>query len=350
MGMASMLALVSAIGIATAAPLVNPANDTNCHTGRGHIVGVKFCGMEIKTVDVADLGHCCEACAVQMTTPGATKKCSFISFDSDTKKCTLSTGQGGLCGQKNSITNSYHGQENPSPSPPPPPPPPLADAPCIRFGHALPVSNAVDAMIVSDEHPDRNYTWTNMKFGDFSDWVNVLPAGKGTITVWESVGGKRGKQLYQLSGIPLTPGPLVAALKAPSEGSNSLWPPNSPHFFETIAASYVQSASTSKVRLFNLSPDTKAAGLTSSLNGTTELASNVQYSLGSSWVNVATAATTWGVIDDLTKKKLATFRHTPPAAPLGFSNMLIGLQAGKGATAIRVVPLADAPEGGVCHP
>ena len=29
--------------------------------------------------------------------------------------------------------------------------------------------------------------------------------GKGTITVWENVGGTRGKQIYQLKGIPLTP-------------------------------------------------------------------------------------------------------------------------------------------------
>ena len=44
------------------------------------------------------------------------------------------------------------------------------------------------------------------RFGDFSDWVNVFKPGKGTITIWENTGGSRGKQLYQLKGIPLTPG------------------------------------------------------------------------------------------------------------------------------------------------
>ena len=44
------------------------------------------------------------------------------------------------------------------------------------------------------------------RFGDFSDWVNVFKPGKGTITIYENTGGTRGKQLYQLKGIPLTPG------------------------------------------------------------------------------------------------------------------------------------------------
>ena len=38
-----------------------------------------------------------------------------------------------------------------------------------------------------------------------ADWVNVFKAGKGTVTVWESVGGTKGALLYKLTGIPLTP-------------------------------------------------------------------------------------------------------------------------------------------------
>ena len=49
-------------------------------------------------------------------------------------------------------------------------------------------------------------------------------------------------------------------------------------------------------------------------------------------------------------KTLLTKTETPPAAPLGYTNMLIGLQGGSGATAAQIVPLADAPEGGVCKP
>lgn len=60
----------------------------------------------------------------------------------------------------------------PQPKPnPPPPPPPLAQNPCIRFGHTIPTSHHVDAMIAQNSDPAINYTWTNMKFGDFSDWV-----------------------------------------------------------------------------------------------------------------------------------------------------------------------------------
>ena len=40
-------------------------------------------------------------------------------------------------------------------------------------------------------------------------WVNVFKPGKGTITIWENVGGTRGQQIYQLKGIPLTPGAIV---------------------------------------------------------------------------------------------------------------------------------------------
>jgi hypothetical protein len=46
-------------------------------------------------------------------------------------------------------------------------------------------------------------------------------------------------------------------------------------------ATDVQTDTSAKVRLFNLSPDTKVAGMACSANGTQEIASNVHYSLGS---------------------------------------------------------------------
>ena len=128
------------------------------------------------------------------------------------------------------------------------------------------------------------------------------------------------------------------------------WPPTLPDSVETIAASYVQTDTSSKVRLFNLSPDTKVAGLACSANATSEIATNVQYSLGSKWVTVPTASLSFAAFDDITKTKLTSRQETPPSAPLGFTNMLIGLQKGSGVTAIQLVPLADAPEGGVCKP
>jgi len=175
------------------------------------------------------------------------------------------------------------------------------------------------------------------------------------------------------------------------------WPPALPDAVETIAASYVQTATSSKVvsaaalslagnvadlylmvdrcceqRLFNLSPNTKVAGMSCSANGTKEVASDVQYSLGSDWYDVPTVASTFSVHDDLSGSVITTRQETPPAAPIGmnttalsslgcvftpmvlcvagFTNMLIGLQGAGGPTGVQLVPLADAPEGGLCKP
>jgi hypothetical protein len=90
--------------------------------------------------------------------------------------------------------------------------------------------------------------------------VNVFKPGTGTITVWENTGGTRGAQLYQLKGIPLTPGPLVVVIKVAASvtaNASAYWPPALPDAIETIAASYVDTDPTSKVRLFNLAPDVK---------------------------------------------------------------------------------------------
>ena len=136
-------------------------------------------------------------------------------------------------------------------APPPPPPPPLSKNPCIRFGHTIPVSHHVDVEIAQDPPgPPITHTWTNFKFADFSDWVNVFKPGIGTITVWENTGGTRGPQLYQLEGIPLTPGPLVikvAASVTAKANASAYWPPALPDSVETIAASYVDTDDTSKV-------------------------------------------------------------------------------------------------------
>ena len=129
--------------------------------------------------------------------------------------------------------------------------------------------------------------------------------------------------------------------------ASAYWPPLLPDAIETIAASYVQGANSSKVRLFNLSPDVKTAGM--SVGGKTT-ASDVVYSLGSTWTPVPAATQQFSFVDSTTKAVLGTASETPPAAPLAFTNVLIGLQRGSGATKVRAVPLVDAPEGGTCHP
>ena len=128
------------------------------------------------------------------------------------------------------------------------------------------------------------------------------------------------------------------------------WPPSLPDSIETIAASYVQGAKSSKVRLFNLSPDTKAAGMTCSATGAAEIASNIAYGLGSTWVDVPTSAETFGFKDDSSSKSLTTRQVTPQPAPIGNTLVLLGLQGSSGLYDVQVVPLADAPEGGTCHP
>ena len=85
----------------------------------------------------------------------------------------------------------------------------------------------------------------------------MFKPGTGTITIWENTGGTRGAVLYTKKEIPLTPGPLMVVIKvASSQAANKTgyWPPALPDSIETIAASYVESASMSKLRLFNLSP------------------------------------------------------------------------------------------------
>lgn len=101
------------------------------------------------------------------------------------------------------------------------------------------------------------------------------------------------------------------------------------------------------MRLFNLAPDVHAADMSA---GGKQIASNVLYSLGSPWVDVDTAATEFRITDDTTKKALTAKTVTPAKAPVGNTNVLVGLQMGSGALGVQAIALVDAPEGGTCHP
>ena len=67
----------------------------------------------------------------------------------------------------------------------------------------------------------------------------MFKPGTGTITLWENIGGVRDKQLYQLKGIPLTPGPLLVVIKVAASqvhNSSGYWPPALPDSVETIVS------------------------------------------------------------------------------------------------------------------
>ena len=248
----------------------------------------------------------------------------------------------------------------PSPTPPPPsPPPPLSSSPCIRFVHAIPVDVNIDVMITqsTDNGQTIRHNWTNYQFGQYSNWVNVFQPGVGTITIWENDNGVQGKQLYTLDHIPLTPGPLVVALKVAQDQDpadrSKYWPPNEPDQVETIAASYVpQQNGSASVRLFNLSPDTKLVGMTSSAHGSD--IQQVKYGLSSDWEPFPVGQQTFQFFDDSasTPKLLFQAPGNLTGPPIGETQFLLGMQDPQAPAALKIssLLLTDAPEGGVCKP
>ena len=194
----------------------------------------------------------------------------------------------------------------------------------------------------------RSYTWSNYGFGQFSDWTSKFLTGEGTINVLDSASGKL---LLSIPGAPLTPGPLVVAIKcpdAPSPFSGTCWPPSDKQLggsVETIAASFVPPTQGSGVRLFNLSPDTPLASLDVAQS---VLAADIAYGLGSTWVSLASTPTAFDVTDSA-GKTIASSTATPPAAPDVFTLWLIGnstaayASEGGGPFEARLVPQADAP-------
>ena len=134
------------------------------------------------------------------------------------------------------------------------------------------------------------HSWSDYAFGDHSNWVNVFSAGVGTMDVYAHVNGARAAEPIYSKRIPLTPGPLVVVIKVASDQDPSdpskYWPLSEPDQIETIAASYVPPTTKgdASVRLFNLSPTTAIAGLTTSLPGTGKLDCNLfSYSAERAW-------------------------------------------------------------------
>lgn len=220
----------------------------------------------------------------------------------------------------------------PCPKPPPPPPPaPPGGQPCIRFGHAVASTETVSVTITQGPIV---YTWTNYKYSQFSDWVVKFKVGNGVITV---VSG--GKTILTTTKF-LTPGPLVCVIK-------DAWPPKEDKNVECIAASFVPSKNSSKVRLFNLAMDVKEAALHSGSASGPKLADDVQYTLGSKpWVDVPATQGTFVATDALTNSQLATVSFQAPPGPEAFTTFLLGTKA----FGYTLVPEIDAPEFGPCRP
>jgi hypothetical protein len=96
------------------------------------------------------------------------------------------------------------------------------------------------------------------------------------------------------------------------------------------------------VRLFNLSPDTESADMSS---GGQTLVTDIKYTLGSVWATIPAASASYTVTNHKTGAVLATDTYTAPPAPFVFTNFLIGMANATDATyKTQLVPLVDAPE------
>jgi hypothetical protein len=198
-----------------------------------------------------------------------------------------------------------------------------------------------------------NYTWTGYKFGQSSDWVSVFKPGSGSITIWENLNGVRGRRLYQLEHIPLTPGPLVVALKIAQDqdphDSASYWPPTEADQLETISASYPPFTEHASVRLVNLVSDAKLVGMAAGGSSV----SDVHYGLGSKWVKMPVGDQAFSFVDDDIRPPvpLLTTKVALQGPPIASTQFLMGLKhAPSTQLAVTSMLLNDAPEGGVCKP
>jgi hypothetical protein len=106
------------------------------------------------------------------------------------------------------------------------------------------------------------------------------------------------------------------------------------------------------MRLFNLAPDVKWAGLDSSGAGSSKI-SRVHYGLSSKWESFPLGNQSFFVFDDdlSPPAKLLTVDEAPVAPPIGSTEFLLGLQHPVSSSLkLTSLLLPDAPEGGLCKP
>lgn len=189
--------------------------------------------------------------------------------------------------------------------------------------------------------------------------VTKFKAGNGQVTVQSG-----GKTILSATKF-LTPGPLVCVIKG-------AWPPKDANSVECIAASFVPSANSSKVRLFNLAMDIKDAALHQGDANGPKLADDVPYTLGSKpWTPVPATSAKFTATDALSSSFLTSITFTPPPGPEAFTTFLLVRAAsveslsgvphlllddrlvpvqGTKAFGYTLVPQIDAPEFGPCRP
>jgi hypothetical protein len=205
---------------------------------------------------------------------------------------------------------------------------PPNNRPYLRFGHTIPTSHKVNAKVTQGTTV---YEWKDYPFAKFSHWVEIFAVGDAVVTIYDAA---TSKQLLTTT-ISLTPGPLVIVTK-------DYWPPAYPYNIEVIAASYPPAKSGSGVRLFNLSPDTPSADMSS---GGVTLVLDILYSLGSVWAPISNGTSSYTATNSATGAVIATDSFTAPPAPYVFTNFLVGLANTTDATKkARLVALVDAPE------
>ena len=170
--------------------------------------------------------------------------------------------------------------------------------------------------------------------------------------------------MFEDDGIHLTPGPLVVVLKVaqdqnPAEPSR-YWPPSEPDQIETIAASYIPpSGRNASVRMFNLAPNVKLAGMGSSAAaggaaaGGGSMISGVHYSDSSHWIPLPPTEQQFTFYDDdLSPHESLLSSTATPTAGIGSTQFLMGLHYRESGEPLGLVSvlLQDAPEDGLCKP
>jgi hypothetical protein len=144
----------------------------------------------------------------------------------------------------------------------------------------------------------------------------------------------------------------VAQDQDPSDPGR-FWAPSELDQIEAIAASYVPTTGNASVRLVNLSPYTKLAGMMSASGAATRAISDVHYGLASPWKPFPAEPQTFSFFDDVTSHptKIYSVQDSPAGPLIGSSQFLLGMGRGGAASlAVRAVLVRDALEGGVCKP